>query len=95
MAKYKAIITQRDGTRICLDLSCREYHAQKLNYIFSRTLDRAIYMDAAVVACDAVKVDAAPSRRTRKPSRRTRKTYYFGCIHQINGDCPILQGGEK
>lgn len=58
MAKYKAIITQRDGTRICLDLSCREYHAQKLNYIFSRTLDRAIYMDAAVVACDALQGDA-------------------------------------
>ena len=58
MAKYKAIITRRDGTRICLDLSCREYHAQKLNYIFSRTLDRAIYMDAAVVACDALQSDA-------------------------------------
>lgn len=58
MPKFKAIITQRDGTRICLDLSCREYHAQKLNYVFSRTLDRAIYMDAAVVACDAVQADA-------------------------------------
>lgn len=53
MPKYKAIITKRDGTRICLDLNCREYHAQKLNYVFSRTLDRAIYIDAAVVACDA------------------------------------------
>lgn len=24
--------------------------------------------------------------------------HYFGCIHQINGDCPILrqaQGGDK
>lgn len=63
MAKYKAIITQRDGTRICLDLSCREYHAQKLNYVFSRTLDRAIYMDAAVVACDAVQADAVTMRR--------------------------------
>ena len=58
MAKYKAIITQRDGNRICLELSCREYHAQKLQYIFSRTLDRAIYMDAAVVACDALQGDA-------------------------------------
>jgi hypothetical protein len=66
MAKYKAIITQRDGTRICLDLSCREYHAQKLNYVFSRTLDRAIYMDAAVVACDAVQADAVTISRTRK-----------------------------
>ena len=25
----------------------------------------------------------------------TMNCYYFGCIHQINGDCPILQGGEK
>lgn len=58
MAKYKAIITKRDGTRICLDLSCREYHANKLNYVFSRTLDRSVYMDAAVVACDAVQVEA-------------------------------------
>lgn len=58
MAKYKAIITQRDGKRICMELSCREYHAQKLNYIFSRTLDRAIYMDAAVVTCDALQADA-------------------------------------
>jgi hypothetical protein len=67
MAKYKAIITQRDGTRICLDLSCREYHAQKLNYIFSRTLDRAIYMDAAIVACDALQgqADAVPAKAPR------------------------------
>lgn len=65
MAKYKAIITKRDDTRIFLELSCREYHAQKLNYIFSRTLDRAIYMDAAVVACDAIQgeADAVPIRR--------------------------------
>ncbi len=70
MAKYKAIITQRDGTRIFLDLSCREYHAQNLNYIFSRTLDRAIYMDAAVIACDALQgdADAVPER-----SRKTRR----------------------
>ena len=25
----------------------------------------------------------------------TMNCYYFGCIHQINGDCPILQGGDK
>lgn len=66
MAKFKAIITQRDGQRICLDLSCREYHAQKLNYIFSRTLDRAIYMDAAVVACDALQADAVPAKSPRR-----------------------------
>lgn len=54
MAKYKAIITQRDGTRICLELSCREYHAQKLKYVFSRTLDSGVYLDADVVACDAL-----------------------------------------
>lgn len=67
MAKYKEIITQRDGTRICLELRCREYHAQKLNYIFSRTLDRAIYMDAAVVACDADAVPAKAPSRKRAP----------------------------
>ena len=66
MPKYKAIITKRDGTRICLDLSCREYHAQKLNYVFSRTLDRAIYMDAAVVACDAVQADAVPAHSSEQ-----------------------------
>lgn len=60
MAKYKALITQRDGTRIVLDLSCREYHANKLNYVLSRTLDRGIYIDACVVACDAIQETAAP-----------------------------------
>lgn len=77
MPKFKAIITQRDGTRICLDLSCREYHAQKLNYIFSRTLDRAIYMDAAVVACDAIQGDAdavpAHSSEPRQILSHTKK----------------------
>lgn len=58
MAKFKAIITQRDGDKIFLELSCREYHAQKLNYIFSRTLDRTKYIDACVVACDVVNSDA-------------------------------------
>lgn len=24
----------------------------------------------------------------------TMNCFYFGCIHQIKGDCPILQGGE-
>lgn len=67
MAKFKAIITQRDGEKIFLDLSCRDYHAQKLNYIFSRTLDRSKYIDAAVVACDALQADAVPQRRTRSP----------------------------
>ena len=51
--KFKAIITTRDGEKIILDLSCREYHANKLNYVLSRTLDRSVYMDLAVVACDA------------------------------------------
>lgn len=25
----------------------------------------------------------------------TMNCYYFGFIHQINGDCPILNGGVK
>lgn len=56
--KFKAIITTRDGQKIFLDLSCREYHANKLNYVLSRTLDRSVYMDAAVVACDAAAVSS-------------------------------------
>lgn len=56
--KFKAIITMRDGQKIILDLSCREYHANKLNYVLSRTLDRSVYMDAAVVACDAAAVSS-------------------------------------
>ena len=67
MAKYKAIITQHDGTRIFLDLSCSEYHAQKLKYIFSRTLDRGVYSDAAGVAClGAFGADAEPVKRPRQ-----------------------------
>lgn len=66
MAKYKAIITQRDGTRICLELSCREYHAQKLKYVFSRTLDRGVYSDADVVACDSVPSEVVPVKRPRQ-----------------------------
>lgn len=64
--KFKAIITQRDGQKIILELNCREYHANKLNYVFSRTLDRSIYIDAAVVACDAVPVDSVPERSRKK-----------------------------
>ena len=67
--KFKAIITTRDGEKIILDLSCREYHANKLNYVLSRTLDRSVYMDAAVVACDA----AAVSSMTVKTPRNSRK----------------------
>lgn len=63
--KFKAIINQRDGGRVILELSCREYHAQKLNYILSRTLDRSIYYDAAVVAVDAVDVETATATVTR------------------------------
>lgn len=65
MAKYKAIITQRDGTRIFLELSCSEYHAQKLKYVFSRTLYRGVYSDADIVACEAV--PAKSPRRNRAP----------------------------
>ena len=64
--KFKAIITQRDGTKIFIDLNCREYHAQKLNYVLSRTLDRALYIDAAVVACDEMDADTMPAKATRR-----------------------------
>lgn len=84
MAKYKAIITQRDGTRICLELSCREYHAQKLQYIFSRTLDRAIYMDAAVVACDALQADAdAVPAKAPRSKRAPLLDLYLSTVEKL------------
>lgn len=53
MPKYKAIITTRHGDQITIDLNCREYHANKLNYVFSRTLDRSIYSGCEIVAAAA------------------------------------------
>lgn len=53
MPKYKAIITTRQGEQITIDLICREYHANKLNYVFSRTLDRSIYSGCEIVAACA------------------------------------------
>ena len=80
--KFKAIINQRDGGRVILELSCREYHAQKLNYILSRTLDRSIYYDAAVVAVDAVDVETATAPVTSKP--RGFVSYTVGRTKKIN-----------
>lgn len=66
MPKYKAIINTRHGEQITIDLNCREYHANKLNYVFSRTLDRSIYSGCEIVACDAVQADARPAH-SREP----------------------------
>lgn len=48
--KFKAIITTRCGETINLNLSCSEYHANKLKYIFSMTLDRSIYTGVEIVS---------------------------------------------
>lgn len=66
--KYKCIITTRTGESINLDLSCREYHANKLNYILSRTLDRSVYTGAEVVAgFNSPAVEAAAQLHVKKP----------------------------
>lgn len=66
--KYKCIITTRTGETINLDLSCREYHANKLNYILSRTLDRSVYTGAEVVAgFNSPAVEAAAREHEEKP----------------------------
>jgi hypothetical protein len=66
--KYKCIITTRTGETINFDLSCREYHANKLNYILSRTLDRSIYTGAEVVAgFNSPAVEAAARLHVKKP----------------------------
>ena len=31
----------------------------------------------------------------KKNNEYSMNCYYFGCIHQINGTCPILNGGEN
>ena len=66
--KYKCIITTRTGETINLDLSCREYHANKLNYILSRTLDRSVYNGAEVVAgFNSPAFEAAARDHAEKP----------------------------
>lgn len=66
--KYKCIITTRTGETITLNLSCREYHANKLNYIISRTLDRSVYTGAEVVAgFNSPAVEAAARDHAEKP----------------------------
>jgi hypothetical protein len=38
------------------------------------------------------------SQEVKDNKSYTMNCYYYGCIHQIRGDCPILrqaQGGEK
>lgn len=69
MPKYKAIITTRQGEQITLELSCREYHANKLNYVFSRTLDRAIYSGATVIAA----ADSIPAQTIQEPPIEPRR----------------------
>lgn len=66
--KFTAIITTRTGEKITLCLNCREYHANKLNYVFSRTLDRAIYAGAEIIAGECSTI-AAPVAQEIKPPR--------------------------
>ena len=66
--KFKEIITTRTGETINLDLNCREYHANKLNYILSRTLDRSVYIGAEVVAgFNSPAVEEAARDNAEKP----------------------------
>ena len=51
--KFMASIELKDGSVITLPLSCRECHAQKLQYVFSRTLDRSVVASFSVVACES------------------------------------------
>lgn len=66
--KFKAIITTRCGETINLNLSCSEYHANKLKYVFSRTLDRSIYTGVEIVAgFNSEAVEAAARLHIKKP----------------------------
>lgn len=46
---FIASIEFKDGSVVSLPLNCREYHAQKLQYVFSRTLDRSQVASCSVV----------------------------------------------
>lgn len=35
------------------------------------------------------------SKEVKENKGYTMNCYFYGCIHQINGDCPILNGGVK
>lgn len=66
--KFKAIINTRCGETINLNLSCSEYHANKLKYVFSRTLDRSIYTGVEIVAgFNSEAVEAAARLHIKKP----------------------------
>lgn len=48
--RFIASIEFKDGSVVTLPLYCREYHAQKLQYVFSRTLDRSVIASCSVSA---------------------------------------------
>lgn len=55
--RFIASIEFKDGSVVSLPLSCREYHAQKLQYVLSRTLDRS-----QIASCSVVAVESAVNR---------------------------------
>lgn len=58
--RFIASIEFKDGSVVTLPLSCREYYAQKLQYVLSRTLDRS-----KVVSCSVLAVTSAVQRDTQ------------------------------
>ena len=58
--KFLAQLELVDGSKIILPLKCREYHANKLQYVLGRTLDRSVFKDAHVLAVEgsAIEKDA-------------------------------------
>ena len=89
MPKYKAIITTRQGEQITLELSCREYHANKLNYVFSRTLDRSIYSGATVIAA----ADSIPAQTLQEAPAAPRRRLKKEELKKL--EIKVSEGGEK
>ena len=79
--KFKAIITTRCGETININLSCSEYHANKLKYVFSRTLDRSIYTGVEIVdgfnseAVEAAKKNTVLINRAQQIDEQKNKIF--------------------
>ena len=50
---YVAVLTHQNDEVTCLPLFCREYHANKLAYVLSRTASRSCFKKVEVIGFDA------------------------------------------
>lgn len=52
--KNVCVISLKDDSKIFLHLNNSDYHAKKLEYVLSRSLDRSVYSGAKVIKIEDV-----------------------------------------